>query len=83
PGVMAGMIAIFMSFAGQFAFFTYSRPDYMNLEGFDVDVLTLGLISVGHARFVGTSFSTYVMKRSVKLELAGEPLLLALIALTL
>lgn len=30
PGVMAGMIAIFMSFAGQFAFFTYIRPVYMN-----------------------------------------------------
>ncbi len=29
PGVMAGMIAIFMSFAGQFAFFTYIRPVYM------------------------------------------------------
>lgn len=43
PGVMAGMIAIFMSFAGQFAFFTYIRPVYMNLAGFDVDGLTAGV----------------------------------------
>jgi DHA1 family purine ribonucleoside efflux pump-like MFS transporter len=26
PGVLAGMSAIFMAFAGQFAFFTYIRP---------------------------------------------------------
>ncbi len=26
---MAGMCAIFMAFAGQFAFFTYIRPVYM------------------------------------------------------
>ncbi len=43
---MAGMIAIFMSFAGQFAFFTYIRPVYMNLAGFDVDGLTLVLLSL-------------------------------------
>ncbi len=80
---MAGMIAIFMSFAGQFAFFTYIRPVYMNLAGFDVDGLTLVLLSFGIASFVGTSFSSYVLKRSVKLALAGAPLLLALSALTL
>ncbi|EBJ8768619.1 purine ribonucleoside efflux pump NepI [Salmonella enterica] len=78
PGVMAGMIAIFMSFAGQFAFFTYIRPVYMNLAGFDVDGLTLVLLSFGIASFVGTSFSSYVLKRSVKLALAGAPLVLAL-----
>ncbi|EAA7137601.1 purine ribonucleoside efflux pump NepI [Salmonella enterica subsp. enterica serovar Beaudesert] len=83
PGVMAGMIAIFMSFAGQFAFFTYIRLVYMNLAGFDVDGLTLVLLSFGIASFVGTSFSSYVLKRSVKLALAGAPLLLALSALTL
>ncbi|EAB9861326.1 purine ribonucleoside efflux pump NepI [Salmonella enterica subsp. salamae] len=83
PGVMAGMIAIFMSFAGQFAFFTYIRPVYMNLAGFDVDGLTLVLLSFGIASFVGTSFSSYVLKRSVKLALAGAPLVLALSALTL
>ena len=46
-GVMAGMIAIFMSFAGQFAFFTYIRPVYMNLAGFGVDGLTLVLLRAG------------------------------------
>ena len=51
PGVMAGMIAIFMSFAGQFAFFT--------------------------------SLSSFILKRSVKLALAGAPLILAVSALVL
>ena len=80
PGVMAGMIAIFMSFAGQFAFFTYIRPVYMNLAGFDVDGLTLVLLSFGIASFVGTSFSSVILKRSVKLALAGAPFVLALSA---
>ena len=83
PGVMAGMIAIFMSFAGQFAFFTYIRPIYMNLAGFDVDGLTLVLLSFGIASFVGTSLSSMILKRSVKLALAGAPLVLALSALVL
>ncbi|MFI7978236.1 purine ribonucleoside efflux pump NepI [Citrobacter freundii] len=78
PGVMAGMIAIFMSFAGQFAFFTYIRPIYMNLAGFDVDGLTLVLLSFGIASFVGTSLSSMILKRSVK-----APLVLALSALVL
>ncbi|MFU0910393.1 purine ribonucleoside efflux pump NepI [Kluyvera intermedia] len=83
PGVMAGMIAIFLSFAGQFAFFTYIRPVYMNLAGFDVDGLTLVLLSFGIASFVGTSFSSVILKRSVKLALAGAPFVLALSALIL
>ncbi|MBC1186458.1 purine ribonucleoside efflux pump NepI [Kluyvera sichuanensis] len=83
PGVMAGMIAIFMSFAGQFAFFTYIRPIYMNLTGFGVDGLTLVLLSFGIASFIGTSFSAVILKRSVKLALAGAPLILAISALVL
>ncbi|WP_312953866.1 purine ribonucleoside efflux pump NepI [Atlantibacter hermannii] len=83
PGVLAGMIAIFMSFAGQFSFFTYIRPIYMNLAGFDVDGLTLVLLSFGIASFVGTSLSSHILKRSVKLALACAPLILALSALVL
>jgi DHA1 family purine ribonucleoside efflux pump-like MFS transporter len=45
PGVLAGMTAIFMAFAGQFAFFTYIRPVFMTMAGFDVDGLTLVLLS--------------------------------------
>ncbi len=66
PGVMAGMCAIFMAFAGQFAFFTYIRPVYMTLAGFDVDGLTLVLLSFGIASFIGTSLSSVLLKRSVK-----------------
>lgn len=83
PGVLAGMLAIFMAFAGQFSFFTYIRPIYMNLAGFDVDGLTLVLLSFGIASFVGTSFSSHILKRSVKLALACAPLILALSAAVL
>ena len=76
PGVMAGMCAIFMAFAGQFAFFTYIRPVYMTLAGFDVDGLTLVLLSFGIASFIGTSLSSVLLKRSVKAALAIAPLVL-------
>ncbi|MCT4709752.1 purine ribonucleoside efflux pump NepI [Enterobacteriaceae bacterium H11S18] len=83
PGVLAGMAAIFLAFAGQFAFFTYIRPIYMTLAGFDVDGLTLVLLSFGIASFVGTSLSAVFLKRSLKLALTLCPLILALSALTL
>lgn len=83
PGVLAGMLAIFMAFAGQFAFFTYIRPVFMTLAGFDVDGLTLVLLSFGIASFVGTSLSSHILKRSVKLALTCAPLILALSALVL
>ncbi|HHG8771001.1 TPA: purine ribonucleoside efflux pump NepI [Raoultella planticola] len=83
PGVMAGMCAIFMAFAGQFAFFTYIRPVYMTLAGFDVDGLTLVLLSFGIASFIGTSLSSMILKRSVKMALTVAPLLLAICATTL
>ena len=72
PGVLAGMTAIFMAFAGQFAFFTYIRPVYM-----------LVLLSFGIASFVGTSLSSQFLKRSLKVALAGAPLVLAVSATVL
>lgn len=75
--------ALSVIFAGQFAFFTYIRPVYMNLAGFGVDGLTLVLLSFGIASFIGTSLSSFILKRSVKLALAGAPLILAVSALVL
>ena len=83
PGVLAGMTAIFMAFAGQFAFFTYIRPVFMTLAGFDVDGLTLVLLSFGIASFIGTSLSAPILKRSVKGALACAPLILAVSAAVL
>ena len=83
PGVLAGMTAIFMAFAGQFAFFTYIRPVYMTLAGFDVDGLTLVLLSFGIASFIGTSLSSVLLKRSVKAALAIAPLVLTACAVAL
>ena len=83
PGVMAGMCAIFMAFAGQFAFFTYIRPLYMTLAGFDVDGLTLVLLSFGIASFIGTSLSSVLLKRSVKAAQAIAPLVLTACAVAL
>ncbi|EOV4452029.1 MFS transporter, partial [Escherichia coli] len=54
--------ALSVIFAGQFAFFTYIRPVYMNLAGFGVDGLTLVLLSFGIASFIGTSLSSFILK---------------------
>lgn len=83
PSVMAGMLAIFMAFAGQFSFFTYIRPIYMTLAGFDVSGLTLVLLSFGIASFVGTSLSSVFLKRSLKYVLTFAPFILAMSALSL
>lgn len=83
PGVAAGMLSIFMAFAGQFAFFTYIRPVYTALAGFDVGGLTLVLLAFGLASFVGTSLSSLFLKRSLKYVLTLAPLILSLSALSL
>jgi len=77
------MLAIFMAFAGQFAFFTYIRPVYMTLAGFDIDGLTLVLLSFGISSFVGTSLSPIFLKHSLKYVLMIAPFILALSALSL
>lgn len=48
-----------------------------------MDGLTLVLLSFGIASFIGTSLSSFILKHSVKLALAGAPLILALSALVL
>lgn len=48
-----------------------------------MDGLTLVLLSFGIASFIGTSLSSFILKRSVKLALAGAPLILAVSALVL
>ena len=83
PGIIPGMLAIFMAFAGQFAFFTYIRPVYTTLAGFDVSGLTLVLLSFGIASFIGTSLSPLLLKRSLKCVLTLAPFILAINALML
>ncbi len=53
------------------------------MAGFDVDGLTLVLLSFGIASFIGTSMSSAFLKKSLKTALAVAPLVLALSALTL
>lgn len=48
-----------------------------------MDGLTLVLLRFGIASFIGTSLSSFILKRSVKLALAGAPLILAVSALVL
>lgn len=48
-----------------------------------MDGLTLVLLSFGIVSFIGTSFSSFIFKRSVKLVLVGASLILVVSALVL
>ncbi|KGP42355.1 MFS transporter [Morganella morganii] len=80
PFFRNGMIAIFLVFAGQFSFFTYVRPILMGLSGFDVDGLTLVLLAFGIASFVGSSTSSFFVRRGLRSTLAFSPIILLLCA---
>lgn len=78
PFFLNGMIAVFLLFAGQFAFFTYIRPVLMGMSGFDVDGLTSVLLVFGIASFTGTSVSSLFLRRGLKATLTFSPLILLL-----
>ncbi len=79
-GVGAAMLAIFCAFAGQFAFFTYMRPFYETVSGFDVGALSTALLLFGIANFLGTSLSGPVLKAGLKATLVLAPLAMAVCA---
>jgi DHA1 family purine ribonucleoside efflux pump-like MFS transporter len=82
-GVPAAMLAIFAVFAGQFSFFSYMRPFFESVANFDVKGISSLLLLFGIASFAGTSMSSIILKRGLKLLLACAPLVLALCAGTL
>jgi DHA1 family purine ribonucleoside efflux pump-like MFS transporter len=77
PGVALPMLAIFTVFAGQLAFFTYTRPFLEQTTALGVSGVSAILLLFGIANFVGTSLSSLALKRSLKLSLALAPLVLA------
>lgn len=82
-GVPVPMLAIFTVFAGQFAFFTYTRPFLEQVSGFGVSGVSLVLLIFGIANFVGTSLSSVALRAGLKPTLAVAPLVLAVCAATL
>jgi DHA1 family purine ribonucleoside efflux pump-like MFS transporter len=82
-GVPLAMLGIFMVFAGQFAFFSYMRPFFEQVSGFEVGGLSALLLGFGIANFAGTAASAPLLRARLKATLVGAPLVLAFCALGL
>lgn len=77
---MAGCAAFFM---GQFTLFTYLRPYLETVTQVDVTTLSLILLVIGAAGFIGTLIIGALLRRGLFRTLVTIPLLMAAIALAL
>ncbi len=83
PGVLLGLLASSLLFMGQFSLFTYIRPFLESVTGVHGAGISLVLLVIGAAGFVGTLLIGRLLQRRFYLTLVIIPLLMALIALTL
>ena len=81
--VALGMAACGTFFMGQFALFTYVRPFLETVTHVSVSTLSMILLVIGVAGFVGTILIGGVLKRSLYGTLVVIPVLMAVIALAL
>ena len=77
---MAGCGAFFM---GQFTLFTYLRPFLETVTHVDVSTLSLLLLVIGVAGFIGTVAIGSLLKRGIYGPLVSIPILMAVIAMLL
>ncbi|RUM55776.1 MAG: MFS transporter [Marinomonas sp.] len=81
--VVLGMAACGAFFMGQFALFTYVRPFLETVTLVNVSSLSLILLVIGVAGFVGTVIIGSVLRQGLYLTLITIPVLMAVIALVL
>jgi len=81
--VMWGMAACAAFFMGQFALFTYVRPFLETVPRVDVGTLSLILLGMGAAGFIGTLLIGSVLRRGLYAPLIWIPVLMAAIAVLL
>jgi predicted MFS family arabinose efflux permease len=83
PSVALGMAATSLFFMGQFSLFTYLRPFLETVTHAGVSTLSLMLLLVGVAGFVGTSLIGAFLNEGLYRTLAVIPLIMAAIAVAL
>lgn len=84
PAVALGMAAVSVFFMGQFMLFTYLRPFLETVTGVNATTLSLVLLAVGVAGFVGTSLIGAMLKSGgLYRTLIAIPMLMAAIAAAL
>ncbi len=81
--VALGMAACGAFFMGQFALFTYLRPFLETVTLVSVSTLSLLLLVIGVAGFIGTMVIGSVLQRGLYRPLIAIPVVMALIALAL
>lgn len=81
--IALGMAACGAFFMGQFALFTYVRPFLETVTRVDVSTLSLILLVIGVAGFIGTAVIGVFLKRGLYGPLIAIPVLMAAIALGL
>lgn len=81
--VRLGMLGIGLFFMGQFALFTYLRPFLETVTRVDAPTLSLILLAIGAAGFVGATVIGWFLKKGLYRVLAIIPILMAVIAATL
>ena len=80
PVVSIGLLACGLFFMGQFALFTYVRPFLETVTHVTPSGLSLILLTIGVAGFVGTLLVALVLNAALYLTLIAIPLLMAVIA---
>ncbi|SFB83033.1 MFS transporter [Massilia yuzhufengensis] len=83
PAVAWGMAAVSLFFMGQFTLFTYLRPFLERVTGVGISTLSLMLLLVGVAGFIGTTLVGAVLARGLYRTLVAVPALMAAIAVAL
>ncbi|MGA5481379.1 MFS transporter [Pseudomonas fluorescens] len=81
--VAFGMLGAGLFFMGQFVLFTYLRPFLETVTRVDVSVLSMILLVIGVAGFIGTVVIGSVLKKGLYRVVIAIPLLMAMIAVAL
>jgi predicted MFS family arabinose efflux permease len=81
--VVLGMLAVGVFFMGQFALFTYLRPFLETVTRVDVSTLSLVLLTLGVAGFIGTTVIGRFLDIGFYATLTVIPVLMAAIAVAL
>ncbi len=81
--VTFAMLAVMLTFGGAFAIFTYFRPFFEAYTHVSVSQLSLLLLGMGLAGFVGTYAASAIVNRRLARLLTGLPLALASVTLVM
>jgi predicted MFS family arabinose efflux permease len=76
--VWPGFVAVFVSFAAQFSFFTYLRPFLESVTHLGASGISGVLFALGTASFIGTSCSGRLLMQSLRWTLIAGPVAMGL-----